>query len=94
MIAFILFYFLILMVICGSGLQWHGLLPHKENYTYELFTLNESVDLSVDDLFNLHRKLSGCEQDAPTEAWGLLPYLTSVMIVSCGSRVGRQGLER
>lgn len=38
----------------------------------ELFTLNESVDLSVDDLFNLHLKLYGCEQNAPTEAWGLL----------------------
>lgn len=44
----------------------------------ELFTLNESVDLSVDDLFDLHLKLYGCEQNAPTEAWGLLPYLSSV----------------
>lgn len=66
------------MVICGSGLQWHGLLPNKENYTYELFIMNESVDLSGDDLFNLHLKLYGCEQNFPTEAWGLLPYLTSV----------------
>lgn len=41
----------------------------------ELLTLNESVDLSVDDL---HLKLYGCEQNAPTEAWGLLPYLSSV----------------